>query len=67
MIDLITFRKIKRSKVRVVYKSGYVQDFTCKNFKLTHSGGDLHSVTWEDAKPRPMHIGIDDIAAIWEL
>jgi hypothetical protein len=52
-------------KVRIVYKSGYTHTFECVQFKI--SGNEI---TWEcadSARNRPIKIGFDDIAAVWQV
>ena len=50
--------------VRVVYKGGYAQEFDVLNFKVK---GNNYS--WEAAsiKTRPIVLGADEIAAIWQV
>lgn len=56
------------AKVRIIYKSGAVQDIRCKNFTVTTSGlGAISAVKWDTPKPRPLHIGVDQIAAVYVL
>jgi hypothetical protein len=52
-------------KLRIVYKSGYTHTFECVKFKI--SGNEI---TWECAdstRNRPIKIGVDDIAAVWQV
>lgn len=51
-------------RVRIVYKSGYTHDFECTDFTISGS-----KVSWEsaDESNRPIKIGIDDIAAAWQI
>lgn len=50
-------------RVRIVYKSGYVQDFDCTDFTMSDN-----TITWMAAgNINPLKIGIDDIAAVWQL
>jgi hypothetical protein len=56
------------SEVRVIYKSGAEVQFTCEKFAVVRNGlGDIVSVKWERATPEPMHFGLDEVAAIWQL
>lgn len=57
----------KRAQVCINYKSGRQVVFTCTNFKVSMSGGELWKVTWENAEPNPMHIGVSDIESVWEM
>jgi len=53
--------------VTVIYKSGAKVRIKCESFKLTYNPADgLRSATWVKAKPEPLFIGLDDIAAIYE-
>lgn len=57
-----------RHKVRVIYKSGVVQDIRCDQFKVTFSAmGGLARITWDNAHPSPLFVGVDHIAAVYEL
>jgi hypothetical protein len=50
-------------KVRVVYKSGYVQDFWCNSFSIQNG-----TWKWDAAgSVTPVMLGVDDIAAVWTL
>jgi hypothetical protein len=55
-------------KVRVIYKSGATFDFDCADLITKKNAfGALASVEWEDAWPKPIAFGLDDVAAIWRL
>lgn len=54
-------------KVRIIYKSGATIDVRCTSFTVRRAGGLIASVEWEDAKPKPMYLGVDDVAAVWQL
>ena len=49
--------------IRIVYKSGYTHDFDVYDFKI----GSKFS--WETVDPnnKPILIGVDDIAAVWQV
>ena len=51
-------------KIRVVYKSGYTHDFWVWSFSRTGE-----TMTWESVtdKNKPLVLGIDDIAAVWQV
>lgn len=51
-------------RVRIVYKSGYTHDFECTDFEISGN-----KVTWASADEgnRPIKIGLDDIAAVWQI
>lgn len=54
--------------VRIIYKCGYVHDFECIKFKVTTSPNRV-DVSWTNADPHhnPMMMGLDDVAAIWQI
>lgn len=53
--------------VTIIYKSGAKVEIECEVFKARMSElGELMSVTWGSAKPRPLYIGVSEIAAIFE-
>lgn len=54
-------------KVLVIYKSGARIQIKCAKFVVQRRDGRIERVTWNSAKPAPLHIGVDDIAAIYEL
>lgn len=58
---------MRRVEVTVVYKSGATVTFRCKAFSVTTSKRDGHvtGVEWDDAVPRPLHLGIGEVAAVW--
>lgn len=52
----------------IIYKSGVYVHVECENLTATRSNqtGELLSIKWDGAmKPRPLFIGINDIAAIY--
>lgn len=55
------------TRIRIIYKSGAEQVIRCDNFKVTMRGGQISKLTWENAKPRPLFIGVDDVAAVYDL
>ena len=58
---------MRRVKATIVYKNGAVVKLRCKSLSVSTSklDGSVTRLEWEDAKPRPLHAGIDDIAAVW--
>lgn len=50
--------------IRVVYKSGYVHDFPVYNFKIN---GAQYSWEYADVNNKPLQIGVDEIAAVWQI
>lgn len=65
------FKKLfhRKSIVRIIYKSGVVQDIKCTKFTIKKDfEGALTFVEWtNDAYPNPMAIGISNIEAIYQL
>lgn len=55
---------IPQFKIRIVYKSGYKHDFWTWSFVRTET-----TMTWDsvDNTNKPLVIGIDDIASIWQV
>lgn len=55
--------------VRVVYTSGATIDVRCVDFRTQQAalGGGLASVTWTDAWPKPLHLGVGEVAAVWQV
>ncbi len=56
-----------KPNVRIIYKNGAIIDISAKRFVVTKNGAIITKLTWESAKPRPLAVGIDEIAAVWEL
>ena len=56
-------------RVRIIYRSGAEQHFRCSRFTLSRSrlDGALTGAKWENARPDPMLIGVDDIVAVWTV
>ena len=50
--------------IRIVYKSGYTHDFEVYEFNIKNGNW-----TWKtaDADNTPVLLGVDDIAAVWQL
>lgn len=51
-------------KLTILYKSGTSVYFKADNLVVTKSGGVIEKITWDKLEPRPLHLGIDEIAAI---
>lgn len=56
-----------RARVRINYKSGISMEIECDNFGVKRLSGRDLSITWENAVPRPLLIGVDDIESVWEV
>jgi hypothetical protein len=52
-------------KIRIVYKSGYFHDFEAREFTITPG----KSINWTHADNgnRPLFIGFDEIAAVYQV
>jgi len=58
----------ERHKVRIIYKSGQAVLIRCTSFEVNRNGlGQIVSATWEDAKPRPLHLNLDAVESIWDV
>jgi hypothetical protein len=56
----------ERIKHTVVYRSGVTIDLVATKVVLTKRGATITKVEWSnDIYPRPLHIGVDEIAAVW--
>ena len=56
-------------KIRVIFKSGRMQDFVCDSFEISRSN-ELDVVTkftWKNISPQINFIALRDISAILEL
>ena len=56
-----------KATVRVIYKSGAQVDIKCDSFTVTRVDGAIEKVRWVNAKPTPLHVGVEEIAAVYEL
>lgn len=50
--------------VTIIYKSGAKVHLQVESMGVTRFG--TAEVTWKDAKPKPLLMGVDEIAAIFE-
>jgi len=56
------------TRVRVIYKNGHIEEISCSEFGVKKdSSGILFAVDWADAWPKPLYLGVDNIAAIYEI
>ena len=53
--------------IRIVFKSGHIQDVAFEEFSLKKGIAGIHSIQWKNSMPRLMHVNIDEIAAVIEL
>lgn len=56
--------KPKKPRVQINYKSGTSLVFECDSFRIKGTG---RSFEWENAVPRPLLLGADEIESVWEL
>lgn len=54
-------------KVTIIYKSGAKVRLRCKAFSVSRStlDGETTTIKWDDARPRPLLLGLGEIAAVW--
>lgn len=55
-----------RHKVRIIYKSGLVVDYTCCECKVVVATAQnkLTQILWKDARPGVEYMNLDSIAAV---
>lgn len=53
-------------KMIIRYKSGQEQVVWCDEFEITKSAGGVKA-SWENMKPRPLVLGVDDIESVWAV
>jgi len=58
----------RKHVARIVYKSGHEVFVRCEEFSVKRNGfnGALE-VSWKNAKPEPLMIGVDDIESVWKI
>lgn len=56
----------KRFTIVLRYKSGHTVEFTTEAFEYKTEGGQLISATWQNAKPRPLMMNVDEVESVWE-
>lgn len=59
------WRPWRRHQATVVYRNGVVLKFWCSELTVRRTMGSISGLEWDRAKPRPLHIGVDEIAAVW--
>lgn len=59
----------KKIKLRIVYKSGHVQDVTVSDWSVQRepSTQEITGYDLPDCDPRPAYIGLPNIESIWRL
>lgn len=58
---------MKKIKIRLVFKSGRVEDVWVETLKVKTMGGRISEMTWTDMRPRPLYLSCDDISAVLVL
>ena len=58
-----------RHKVRIIYKSGHTEDFTCSECKVQFGSAQnkLTQIIWQDAKPEVAYMNWESIATVLKL
>lgn len=56
-------------KVKIIYKSGASMEFECLEFNIERQSGGRFSYSWKcaDENVRPIMMGADEIAAVWQV
>jgi hypothetical protein len=59
---------MSRSKIRIVFSSGHVENITCDSFSLhKDSGSALLEIHYPNSKPKIMFLKLADISAVLKL
>lgn len=57
-----------KSEVQINYRSGSSVTVMCDSFAVERNNATGHlKIEWENAVPRPLLMGVDDIESVWEL
>jgi hypothetical protein len=59
-------QKMTKYKLRILYKSGNSQEIECTDFTIK-GPSNAREITWENAEPRPLLLGVDDVEAVYQL
>ncbi len=55
-------------RIRLIYKSGAVMEFDCSEFTTKrNASGNVLSVEADNAWPKSIMFGLDEVAAIWRV
>jgi hypothetical protein len=57
----------KSKKVRLIFKSGRVEDVRVDSLKVETREGNMVRLTWTNMQPRPLFLNIEDLVAVFEL
>jgi hypothetical protein len=58
---------MSRSRIIIRYKSGAEISATVESLTVEIWEGKITKIDWNNMKPNPLHIGIDDIESVWEV
>jgi hypothetical protein len=53
--------------IKIAYKTGNVQYLKCDSFNVERISAELSKLSWENAEPKPLFVGLDDIESIFEV
>lgn len=67
LVRLLVPLKPLPHRLRVVYKSGHVVTYRCKDWSCKKNGSELVSVTMTGERPHFVFLGIDSIESIYEV
>lgn len=56
-----------KSKVRIVFKSGYAQDLEGDDFVVTQAGGRVTEFKWRNVDIAPVYVDFAEVAAVFFL
>lgn len=56
----------EKNLITLIYKSGVKIHASCETFDAERRSSTLTKLQYVDLEPRPLFIGLDDIAAIFE-
>jgi len=58
---------MKKSRVKIILKSGYAFSMVCDDFTVKHQNGEITGFSYTGATiPRPLFIRVGDISAVIE-
>ncbi len=67
---MLILKKKIRYHIRIVYKSGYIHNFWTRKCDMRRNAdGSLAEISWDsiDDANRPILIGINEIASVWQV
>ncbi len=59
--------KGKKKRIRLLFRSGQAVDVTVEKLTVTRNGSRITQLEWTDMEPRPLHLNIDQLDALFEL